>query len=157
MLIIQNRKMYVGSSVSSTPVMAEPATATFWPFHDGISGTSSATMSWSCPMILVASGGVGLAELLVEEQLTCVVGVVVGEEPTVTDERRQVVVGVQEVGVPAEEEQVVGALLVERLVLLPLGVVGRGLEQAAVVQLVGQLVRLVDGVGAVVRRRCSRA
>ena len=50
LLIIQNRKMYVGSSVSSTPVIDEFATATFWPFHDGISGTSSATMSCSWPI-----------------------------------------------------------------------------------------------------------
>ena len=50
LLIIQKRKMYVGSSVSSTPDIDEFATATFWPFHDGMIGTSSAVRSCSWPI-----------------------------------------------------------------------------------------------------------
>ena len=103
--------MYVGSRVSSTPDdLVGGDTATFLPVHDGMSGTSSATMSCSWPMISLRAVGSVSAELLVEELLTWV-GVSVAEEPAVTDERGQVVVRVQDVGYQPRWIQVIGALL----------------------------------------------
>ena len=120
-----------------------------------MNGTSFAAMSCSCPKICCRLAWSELPCSWATQLVRLRVLVAVLEEATVDQERRQVVVGVRVVREPAEEPHVVGALLVDRLVLVPLGALQGHLEQPAGLQLALDLVRLVLGVGAVVGGRPS--
>ncbi len=151
----QNRKMNDGSSVLSTPDMPLPYTAVFWPDPRRDERNVLRRDVLQLPEDLLALGLVVAALLLGDQLVRLRVLVAVLEEAAVDHERRQVVVGVRVVREPAQEEQVVGALLVDGLVLLPLGALQGDLEQSARLELALDLVRLVLGARPVVGGRPS--